>query len=113
MSYRFYLGTRVTGTEGAIPGSWPPVWTLTVATILLTAAADSSSPLGLSTNVIPRYLRLKTMPSSSVSRVSVQFSGNSRIGQTALSLLSKPGSHRPPLQHTYKGPWGALHPHFD
>lgn len=53
---------------------------LTVATILLTAAADSSSPLGLSTSVIPRYLRLKTMPSSSVSRVSVQFSGNSRTG---------------------------------
>lgn len=113
MSYRSYLRTRVTEAEGAIPGSWPPVWTLTVATILLTAAADSSSPLGLSTNVIPRYLRLKTMPSSSVSRVSVQFSGNSRIGQTALSLLSRPGSHRSPPRHAYEGPWGALHPHFD
>lgn len=32
------------------------------------------------------------MPSSSVSRVSVQFSGNSRTGQTSLSL------------HAYKGP---------
>lgn len=51
---------------------------LAVATILLTAAADSSSPLGRSTSVMPRYLRVKSMPSSSVSRVSVQFSGSLR-----------------------------------
>lgn len=50
---------------------------LTVATILLTAAAESSSPFGCSTNVMPRYLRLNSTPSSSVSRVSVQFSGSS------------------------------------
>lgn len=50
---------------------------LTVATILLTAAADSSSPLGCSTIVTPRYLRWKTMPSNRVSLVSVQFSGSS------------------------------------
>ena len=100
-------GDKDTGTGGAVPGSWPAVWALTVATILLTAAADSSSPLGRSTSVIPRYLRLKTMPSSSVSRVSVQFSGNSRTGQAALSQLSRPGSHHPPSRHACKGPWGA------
>lgn len=93
--------------RGSCPGGARGIWALTVATILLTAAADSSSPLGRSTSVIPRYLRLKTMPSSSVSRVSVQFSGNSRTGQATLSLLSRPGSHRPPPPHAYKGPWGA------
>lgn len=50
---------------------------LTVATILLTAAADSSSPLGCSTIVTPRYLSWNTMPSRRVSLVSVQFSGSS------------------------------------
>lgn len=88
------------------------VWTLTVATILLTAAADSSSPLGRSTSVMPRYLRLKIMPSSRVSRVSVQFSGNSSTGQVVFRVLSRPGSHHPPPQHTYKGPWGYPHPHL-
>lgn len=106
-SYRSHLGTRTAGAEGAGLGSCPPVGTLTVATILLTAAADSSSPLGLSTSVMPRYLRLKTMPSSRVSRVSVQFSGNSKTGRAALSVPSRPGSHHPPPQHTYKGPWGT------
>lgn len=104
-SYRSHLGTRTAGAGGAGLGSCPPVGTLTVATILLTAAADSSSPLGLSTSVMPRYLRLKTMPSSRVSRVSVQFSGNSKTGRAALSVPSRPGSHHPPPQHTYKGPW--------
>lgn len=50
---------------------------LTVTTILLTAAADRSSPLGWSTSVMPRWRRLKVMPSKMVSRVSVQFSGSS------------------------------------
>lgn len=50
---------------------------LTVAAILLTAAADSSSPLGCSTSVMPKYFRLKSIPSRRVSRVSVQFSGSS------------------------------------
>lgn len=50
---------------------------LTVATILLTAAADSSSPLGCSTIVTPRYLSWNAMPSRRVSLVSVQFSGSS------------------------------------
>lgn len=62
-----------------------PARTLTVATILLTAAAESSSPLGCSTSVMPMYLRLKSIPSSSVSRVSVQFSGSSR--ETTKRLL--------------------------
>lgn len=53
------------------------VLSLTVATILLTAAADSSSPLGCSTIVTPRYLSWNTMPSRRVSLVSVQFSGSS------------------------------------
>lgn len=48
-----------------------------MATILLTAAADSSWPLGWSTSVMPRCQRLKVMPSRMVSRVSVQFSGSS------------------------------------
>lgn len=104
MSYRSYLGTRATKARGTVTCS---LGALTVATILLTAAADSSSPLGRSTSVIPRYLRLKTMPSSSVSRVSVQFSGNSRTGQASLSVLSRPGSQHPPPQHAYKGPRGA------
>jgi len=50
---------------------------LTVATILFTAAADSSSPLGWSTSVMPRRRRLKVTPSMTASRVSVQFSGSS------------------------------------
>lgn len=50
---------------------------LTVMTILFTAAADRSSPLGWSTRVMPRWWRLKVMPSKIVSRVSVQFSGSS------------------------------------
>lgn len=50
---------------------------LTVATILLTAAAESSSPLGCSTIVTPRYFSWNTIPSRRVSRVSVQFSGSS------------------------------------
>lgn len=50
---------------------------LTVVTILFTAAADRSSPLGWSTRVMPRWRRLKVMPSKIVSRVSVQFSGSS------------------------------------
>lgn len=53
---------------------------LTVATILLTAAADSSSPFGCSTSVTPRYFSWNAMPSSRVSRVSVQFSGSSAGG---------------------------------
>ena len=64
------------------PGS--PQLGLTVATILLTAAADISSPLGCSTSVMPRYLRLKIIPSSNVSRVSVQFSGSSGRERQAL-----------------------------
>lgn len=58
------------------------VSSLTVATILLTAAADCSSPLGCSTIVTPRYLRWNVMPSSRVSLVSVQFSGSSAEGDT-------------------------------
>lgn len=49
----------------------------TVMTILFTAAADRSSPLGWSTRVMPRWRRLKVKPSMMVSRVSVQFSGSS------------------------------------
>lgn len=56
--------------------SWSS-FTPTVATILFTAAADSSSPLGWSTSVMPRWQRLKVIPSKMVSRVSVQFSGSS------------------------------------
>lgn len=55
---------------------------LTVATILLTAAAESSSPLGCSTIVTPRYLSWNDMPSSRVSLVSVQFSGSSATWDT-------------------------------
>lgn len=55
-----------------------PIPTLTVATILLTAAAERSSPLGSSTSVMPMYFRLKSIPSSRVSLVSVQFSGSSK-----------------------------------
>lgn len=65
----------------------PTLTGLTVATILLTAAADSSSPLGCSTSVMPRYLRLKSIPSSSVSRVSVQFSGSSGQRRTGPQTL--------------------------
>lgn len=50
---------------------------LTVAIILFTAAADRSSPLGWSTSVMPRWRRLKVMPSKIISLVSVQFSGSS------------------------------------
>ncbi len=50
---------------------------LTVATILLTAAAESSSPLGWSTRVMPRCRMLKVIPSRRVSLVSVQFSASS------------------------------------
>lgn len=50
---------------------------LTVATILRMAAEAMSSPLGWPTSVIPRYFTLNTIPSSSVSFVSVQFSGSS------------------------------------
>lgn len=67
----------VTSAE-TISATWARVFaSLTVATILLTAAADSSSPLGCSTMVTPRYLSWNTMPSSRVSLVSVQFSGSS------------------------------------
>lgn len=58
-----------------------PAPALTVAKILLTAAADCSSPLGWSTSVMPRWRRLKVMPSRMVSRVSVQFSGSSAGGE--------------------------------
>lgn len=54
------------------------VWMwLTVATILFTAAAESSSPLDSCTSVMPKYFSWKTIPSNRVSRVSVQFSGSS------------------------------------
>lgn len=74
---------------------------LTVATILLTAAADNSSPLGCSTIVTPRYFSWNTMPSSRVSRVSVQFSGSSgerereraRKIKTIHSFAALPFSH--------------------
>ena len=74
----------------------PALTGLTVATILLTAAADSSSPLGCSTSVMPRYLRLKSIPSSSVSRVSVQFSGSSGQRRTGpQTLMGKAASAAP------------------
>ncbi|TNN82596.1 hypothetical protein EYF80_007114 [Liparis tanakae] len=41
-----------------------------------------SSPLGWPTRVMPRYFTLNTIPSSSVSLVSVQFSGSSDWTQT-------------------------------
>lgn len=50
---------------------------LTVVTILRMAAEAMSSPLGWPTRVMPRYFTLNTIPSSSVSLVSVQFSGSS------------------------------------
>ncbi len=68
---------------------------LTVATILLTAAADSSSPLGCSTIVTPRYLSWTVMPSRRVSLVSVQFSGSSadeRHAPVTLLLDNNPGA---------------------
>ncbi len=54
------------------------LWWLTVVTILLIAAAAMSSPLGWPTRVMPRYFTLNTIPSKSVSLVSVQFSGSSK-----------------------------------
>ncbi|XP_054675427.1 intraflagellar transport protein 172 homolog isoform X11 [Grus americana] len=50
---------------------------LTVATILRMAAAAMSSPLGFSTSVMPRYLSVKHIPSSSGSCISAQLSGSS------------------------------------
>lgn len=70
-----YLGS-VQQTEGCMSNRLGQ-GTFTVATTLLMAAAESSSPFGCSTSVIPRYLRLKVIPSSRVSLVSVQFSGSS------------------------------------
>lgn len=69
------------------------VLSLTVATILLTAAADSSSPLGCSTIVTPRYLSWNTMPSRRVSLVSVQFSGSSADENTPVTLLLTNNPH--------------------
>lgn len=62
---------------------------LTVATILRMAAEAMSSPLGWPTSVMPRYLTLNTIPSSRVSLVSVQFSGNST---TEVNQWTWPGS---------------------
>lgn len=70
--------SRATDIKAPQETAWAQCLFLTVATILLTAAADSSSPLGCSTMVTPRYLSWNTMPSRRVSRVSVQFSGSSR-----------------------------------
>ncbi len=64
------------------------LWWLTVATILLIAAAAMSSPLGWPTRVMPKYFTLNTIPSKSVSLVSVQFSGSSKTQNKHLHHLS-------------------------
>ena len=69
-------GYERTPSGGGRRGRWCAS-PLTVATMRFTAAADSSSPLGCSTMVTPRYFSWNTMPSSRVSLVSVQFSGSS------------------------------------
>lgn len=72
-----------------LPPTLPSTPVLTVATILLTAAADCSSPLGWSTSVMPRWRRLNVMPSKMVSRVSVQFSGSSARRRAKKGLKKK------------------------